>query len=739
MCWKIATAKIAPCSFSDWPNGHECGELFKEIRFENETRALQYEMLRSKVLLAGKSCEVSSCICSALLDDGEGRSEGRPCQSGECALASRRQALSLPGSLDWATALSMPWMEIVVPLCPTESGGTASLAWFLMGLVPEREKLASPSSCVRDHILCLRQGIMVEETECDQPCPMGQGACRAATTAIRLAEKETGRSFVLFARHASYSFDGGSLALPVWLGAMALAKGLDASPVLATGALDENGFLLPVGGIEAKAGMRAMAGAKRFVYPASSAARVPSGGFPIHRKEDALFLLGEADERFWRTVHPFSYDPMFFWDQLPVLTSWKDDNSKKEWIGHAMSYAEQCGSLDIPEKEKGAVLGTVCTFLEKVKYDLKEKVFNEILNLFPLEWAKGQEESTDIFRLCQLHITSLNHNAGDIGMWERLAEACRDAVQNSAHSVSPLFLEFYTRQCGGGHNWFFFNEPEELLEKMNKEIARFGAYREQAVGKACGILCAGAAFRAAGMPDSDEEYRKAIAFAEKSKANFGESIQGEIEKLRRDLDLAYIYWDRRAEGDRESALACADRYIRGTRDLDVKRNKPYAEALKARAKADFKLNGSLECSDIEWLQEGQENFYKSVEDSLADESKTGHPWTLYFYNAAIALQDDSALYRECLKRSYELCEVRDGKLNTIGLLGLLPLSLMVEIKECSNFACNEAKELLSLLNSDKYKKLFNMEHFEPLLNCSTEEALEKVRKDTKRFFPFSFR
>ena len=53
-------------------------------------------------------------------------------------------------------------------------------------------------------------------------------------------------------------------------------------------------------------------------------------------------------------------------------------------------------------------------------------------------------------------------------------------------------------------------------------------------------------------------------------------------------------------------------------------------------------------------------------------------------------------------------------------------------------AAYTAKELLSLLNSDKYKELFNMEHFKPLLECSTDEALAKVRGNPKRFFPFHY-
>lgn len=725
---RIFSAKI------DWPDEEQCEALFSRLDEMKsgssesgpgeggavpleELRGLQQEVLSAKALLAGGALQIPGYVLERLT--GRGR---------------------LPEGLDWATALSMPWQEIVVPLRSTKQGSSeGELAWFLMGLMSEGKELASPSSCGRDHILCLRKGIMMEEKECEQPCPMGQGACRAATTAIRLAEEETGRSFVLFARHASYSFEGGSLALPVWLGAMTLARGLDASPVLATGALDKNGFLLPVEGIEVKASMRAISGAQRFVYPAASATRVPSGGFPIHRKEDALFLLQETDERFWRTVHPFSYDPMFFWDQLPVLTSW---TRKRDWVEHALRYAEQCGCFELPEGEKGAVLGRVCSFLERFKNDLKDAC-DKVLKLFPLEWAEHQEKNTDIFRLCQIHITSLNHKGQVTREWEELAEHCRTAVQNSAHSVSPLFLEFYTRQCDSWYNLFFFEEPEELLAKMSEERARFSVYREQAVGKACGALCNGAAFRAA-VKSSAEEYGNAFKLADESEANFGNDRQGMLDKLRRDLDRTYAYWDRQDDGDRERALFCADRYIRVTYEQDEEGNKPYAEALKARVRADIRKNGPLECPEPEWLEK---DFRGEVEEFLQDGRKTRHPWMLYFYNAAIALQKEPDLYRECLERSYRLCEAGGGRLSTVSLLGLLPLSLLAEMPARRNFALIEAERLLSLLRAfsvhepgkDVDKGLFNRAHFEPLLTCPAEEALQKVREDTKRFFPFNYR
>jgi len=682
---------------SSWPSEGQLEELAAGCRALSSLEPspdvvwLQREVLVSKALQAGAECP--DYVRSFL--EGSG---------------------TFPFGLTWEEAFAIPWLEIAVPL-RTGSEEDPGLAMFLLGLMPEAaEKSPEPSFCA-----------------------MARDSCKAAMNALSFAEKKTGRKFALLARHASSEFEGGSLALPLWLAAVALAEGLDPSPVLATGALDKDGRLLPVKGIEQKAGLCKLVGAKRFVYPSGSSEQVRSGGFPIHKKEDALFLLKETDESFWRMVCEFSRSSDDFWDRLPSLTVWKNDKEKRSWVPHAIRYAYECDCLALPVDRRIMELGKACDFMEKFKDALKKEC-EKMLKLFPLEWADRQEKSTDLFRLCQLHITSLNHK-GDFrsaASWKELAEKCRLAVQESGGQASSLFLASYTRQCGTYQNRFYFEVPDELLKKMEEEWARF-PYREQAVGKAYGVLCAGKAFqRKAG---------EALAFAKMSEEKFAL----EVDKVRRYLDRAYIYWDM-DEDHMQEACEWADRYIGFTNENNVTGNLAFASLLNARKQAEgrSRAKNRTDWLDKSWYDSG---FSREVEVFLGEAEKNDHPWMLYFYNAAIALQDEPDLHRQCLERSLDLCksdpeEYGDDPFGTLDVLGLLPLSLQAELDGYHEIAVRNADELLFRLRNSimpgagmeaMERGCFNGDHFEPLLSCSAEEALQKVREDPKRFFPFNYR
>lgn len=667
---------------ADWPEPDACARIFAA---EGEDALRLREVLAAKALLAGDACP--AFVREAL-----------------------RQGHPSPCGLAWEEAFAMRWTETAVPLWEkgTENG---RLAYFLLGLMPAGAPSPEPSFC-----------------------SMAQSACTATRQALRFAFERTGRRFAVAARHSACEFEGASLGLPLWLGAVSLAEGRSMSGVLATGALNDAGRLVPVEGIAQKAGLRDLAGAKRFVYPASSAERVPAGGFPIHQKEDAVFLLDDVDERFWRTIHPFSYDPQFFWHQLPSIAAWRN----KDEVRLALRYASLCGSMEQAAGGAALALSSACDFLEKFKGSLPEESA-AMMALFPLEWAGAQEKSVDLFRICQLHITSLSHKSGDISAWADLAESCRQAVQGKASSVSPKFLEFYARKYGSFHNAFFFGEQEELLAKMREERERFRAYRERAVGKACGILCAAAAFR--------QEFTEALRLAKESAYNFGDDMAGRLDALRRESDRAYIYWDM---GDMEKACAHAKEYIRVSEEAGE--NRGFVHVLKARIQAEGRQRApsAQAWAASPWREEA---FRGEVLSLLEAELDHSHTWPLYFYNAALALQDDSCLSLRCMERSRLLFTsgwARGGRLTAIAIMGLLPLSLLAEREGSRKAALDEAALLLDSLRSSVAEEeeadtamkegRFSRKHFADLLACShAADALRLIREDTRRFFPFSYR
>lgn len=651
-----------------------------------------------------------------------------------------------PGGLTWEEALALPWLEVPVPLLITEKEDRrGGLAHVLLALLPEGEKGNRISSGA-----------------------LSPDACKAMENALKLASEDTGRCFAAMPRHALQKFSGASLGLPLWLGARVLA-GDDTmregfSEVLATGALDEEGRLLPVDGVEEKADMAKKVCAARFLYPASSLDHVPPKGFPLHNVHDALFLLRGVEERFWRTVNSFRYDPDFFWYQLPAIRGWK----KADLVHLALSFAEECGCLKAPPADGADMLGHLCDFIEDRELELGARR-KSLLRLFSPEWAQKQERTVELFRLCQLHLTLVNRDGAEAEPWEALSEECRAAVQSSGRNVSSLFLSYYARRCESLHNQFFFTPGADMDAHIKEELARFEDCREHAVGEACGMLCQGAAFR--------KEHALALALADRSENNFGLDKKGRLHALRREADRAYIFWDhatcarhdkarrharsrikgtalsvaRRALPEKavhtlreallhEKACRHALRYIKES--ADCKENEPFAEALKARMNAEARLRLG---------KTPGEAFVDEALRHLADDAgRTDfpHPWQLYFYNAGLSLlsphgrknapeKDTAVLF---LERSRELCRNSHGL--TINIMALLPLSRLHALRPDDATILRDTEDILRSMKEAAMQNRLNGEHFAPLLKEAEHgaaRALALLKKDPERFFPFNYR
>ncbi len=664
-----------------FPNAKETEELFRHPRKE------YLELLRA----------------AALLHDAP-----------QALAAQLAEGFPEPGGLTWKEALALPWLEVAVPLRSTKGeipqGG---LAYILLALLPEG-KTGN----------CISSGALPSDT------------LKAMENALNLASTETNRYFAAMPRHASQEFSGTSLGLPLWLGAQVLAgdeamrKGF--REVLATGALDDEGRLLPVDGVTEKATMTKETGAGRFLYPASSLDRVPPKCFPLHDAHDALFLLRDVDERFWRTVNPFRYDPDFFWYQLPAIQGWKN----ADFVNLALSFAETCGCLKEPPADGADILKPLCDFLEGRELNLEGRHKEKLLGLFGLEWAQKQERSVELFRLCQLHMTIENRDGAESEQWEKLSEECRAAVQNGGRNVSSLFLSYYARRCERLHNQFRFTAPTSLAAHIREELARFKGCREHAVGEAYGMLCQGAAFR--------QDHVRALSLAKRSEENFGQDKTGRLHALRREADRAYIFWDLRDDKSHEKACRHALRYI--NESSGCTENRPFAEALKARMNAEARLRLG---------KTPDEGF---VEDALLHFKKnagfTGHthPWQLYFYNAGLSLlppnggekapnageKETAILF---LERSRALCLNSQHSL-ILNIMALLPLSLLHDLRPDDETIVHDAQNIFRSMEKAVAENKLNEEHFAPLLKEAehgADRALGLLKKKPDRFFPFNYR
>ena len=623
-----------------------------------------------------------------------------------------------PCRLEWDAARDMPWLEVPVPVY-YRGKNEGDLAWLLLGLRPEGET-ESLYSFDDKKVLCT--------------------SIEAIKNALRLATEQTGRTFVCTVRHSSCEMQGDSLGLPVWLAAMVLAE-IAGRPedeaslrqafrsVLASGALDKNGKLTPVEGVDKKATMCRFSDARRFLYCGTSLLS-DRFCFPVSNKEDALFLLKCSDEKVWNILYSLGSNLKAFWEELlPVIAStWMKDEVK---VSQALIYGAMCGFLkEAPDCcENSEYLGHACTLMEnKMGRD-------EFLPLFPYEWAKDQKASVALFRLCQLQITQENHKGvmREKGEgWETLAKKCREVVEDCGSRVEPYFLESDARAFVRRHNAFDFRSFREEEKELLSRCAKID-YTDISAGKAYGTLCQCAAFR------GDEE---AESLALLSIEKFGNTAKGKEEAVRRDHDLAYIFWDKaancsdvdNAEKYVKEAEGYAEKYIANC----GKDNFRFAEALKARKFAERHLFAER------WKKTSADSAIdldvrarKAMAEDIIKEGKTiPHPWHLYFYNSGIALQDASLL--EFARKLF--CLEKEG--STLRVMELLPLSRLVTMENFCSDSEERSKEVLKEIRMAVDGGALDKEHFRDLLEVENDNALAAlamVRDNTRKYFPFSYR
>jgi len=623
-----------------------------------------------------------------------------------------------PCGLEWDAARDMPWLEVPVPVY-YRGKNEGDLAWLLLGLRPEGET-ESLYSFDDKKVLCT--------------------SIEAIKNALRLATEQTGRTFVCTVRHSSSEMQGDSLGLPVWLAAMVLAE-IAGRPedeaslrqafrsVLASGALDKNGKLTPVEGVDKKATMCRFSDARRFLYCGTSLLS-DRFCFPVSNKEDAWFLLKCSDEKVWNILYSLGRDLKAFWEELlPVIAStWMKDKAK---VSQALIYGAMCGFLkEAPDCcENSEYLGHACTLMEnKMGRD-------EFLPLFPYEWAKDQKASVALFRLCQLQITQENHR----GMvqkkgegWETLAKKCREVVEDCGARVEPYFLESDARTFVRRHNAFDFRSFREAEQELLSRCAKID-YTDISAGKAYGTLCQCAAFR------GDKE---AESLALLSIEKFGNTAKGKEEAVRRNADLAYIYWDKAADCDE---AAKAEQYVRTAEGYVEKYiadcgedNFRFAEALKARKFAERHLFAERRKKTLaDRAIELDVSARKAMAEDIIKEGKTiPHPWHLFFYNSGIALQDASLL--EFARKLF--CLEKEG--STLRVMELLPLSRLVTMENFCSDAEERAKEVLKEIRMAVDGGALDKEHFRDLLEVENDNALAAlamVRDNTRKYFPFSYR
>ncbi|MEJ5347603.1 MAG: hypothetical protein WHS46_02795 [Desulfosoma sp.] len=612
--------------------------------------------------------------------------------------------------LDWAYVLQAQWALVALP---TVQGKKAHVFWALLGALPSSTQFHSPS-WIMDRLDAAAQGALVRAHE--------------------LFRHRTGKAMVFIPllppSEPSPCIEGPSWALPAYLGAweahLGAMGGRRGLHVAASGDVDEQGCVLPVGFVREKAKALAALGFQTLICPLELAETQASAqGLRVEQVRNI-----QAAECLWElkgdvTGKGFAKDFEKLGSPQELALGLRSlDPRLRGWSGFSGLYAHAVkeilqnprdaesftDSLERLFSDASEDLGWVETLLNPISFedvqDLARQSFLTSFRLAHLLWAVAGQRGNTEEALC----------------W---AKFCRDTFSQQL----PLYLEgihrladfwnrlFVTLYHGRYH--FDAKLPEWLtdiqdhLESIRESHAVKGLKPAMpSLGKIYGTIAQNFGFC------GPLYLRDSIQSVSKAWNAFGEWRLQEFKKdcLRQYHYLVYAYLDANQVGKAQEAL---ENYIESPLDkVNPARLQRYQHAALARflAETDFRLPVYEK-----WCRE---QLYRSPAE---------HPWQLWLWNVGRwlhARQEKKIAWEQGLRFCTKLGSTAQ------------PMALLH-----AAWLYREGLALTSWLEEGVFKVLeevakgrLHTPHFAELLSkTSWQEVVEAVADQPARWFPFTYR
>ncbi len=533
----------------------------------------------------------------------------------------------------------------------------------------------------------------------------------------------------LLADTVSTRLRGASLGLPLYLAAWGAGRALDVDGLLATGALDGRGRILPAALWDLKARLAAASGFSGMICPAFGG-RAPAGprGLEILEVAD----LDQA-EFLWETFSP-GCGPLLL-DQRRCLDdpAWMAANVHRlrtevlRWKDSGARFARTLGAV----LESGDLARRWLRNVEhmmnqpETSIDALKRILDPVSPALVRGLAARSPRSA--FRLAQVQVSFYNHRGHIEGSrrWSELGEGLLPALRVHEEALSLEEVALNRRFILERHNRYDFRPelPPEIRDLLDELTERCEARRRReprsvspALGGLLGTVTQNFGFCG---PAYLSETLHAAARARQA---FGDGTVPDLrEDWRRQLCYeTYALLDARRLEDAEEVLT---RYL-GSPPLALDGERlgrlgPYEHALLARFLAE-----TAAPAGGDWLRWAR---------CRCRAPASGHPWQLWLLNAGF-LTPDLAEKERCWVRAAACCLALD---ETARVMALMPLG---ELWSAGLGAEDRIREQTLAVIGTLESSPLNLDHFRELLDAPDwSSALETARHSRDRLFPFSYR
>ncbi len=533
--------------------------------------------------------------------------------------------------------------------------------------------------------------------------------------------------FPLAPANGRVQFTGPSLGLPIAL-AMAAVEGEIrlSSKVAATGAVDPNGKVLPVGQIEEKA-----SGAKGFfdvlICPGDNLYENELSGIrllPVHTLAQAWMAANLYGPERMSELILFSEmlkDPRTFIGNLEKVPH--------DWL----AWARHRGMTEPVTRKIAAVpvlFAGLARQLERCVRESRTLAAEALSSLISPETlaASAEEAPLSAFRWCSMNLSLFNH-LGQVRRAKDWAQKAAAYLATAARADITVVADHYNHHFVACHNRYEFSPdlpPElvkilKLLEAQYALQCDFGCPTHPALGRLYGSISQNFGFCGPGWLDS------MIGYSRKARKALGEGAVREYKEewLRHYNYLTYALLDAGdLRGAQKTLLACFEaRFWDALQEIIQERFSDltkWQHALFARYAADT----------------GEGDFYDEIcRTRLLHPPRAEHPWQLWSFNMGrIGMRrgrKKAAAAR--FEQSLELCRSPHFG-STVRVMTLLPLSGLYDLRAITAEGAIRSREAVM----DAVAQL-NQAHFRMVQDLPFDGLLARIRKAPQVLFPFNYR
>ncbi len=563
------------------------------------------------------------------------------------------------------------------------------------------------------------------DDECKTAISNAAEACR------RLPDCPADASFFCFplaVPNGVIQFEGASLGLPLALGFLSTTAGAPMpGNVLATGGLDENGGVTPVGGLPEKIACAESRGGA-LIHPAENA---------VPEKNPYLTLLPvKTLSQAWmfaRLYHPDSADRLTLFSAMladartfisnigQVPPDWLDWARRQGATQKVMAEIEQTPALfsGLTDQFQSVVRASDTRLSEGVSGLVDEAGLAMARKTAPLA----------AFRWCGINL-SLNNHRGRIDAADAWVRTADDLISRAKKADVEAVADFFNTALVARHNrYLFFPElPAELntllamLERQYEIQCEFGCPVHMVLGRLYGSITQNFGFCG---PDCFDRVEDCCARARKA---LGEENAPEFEaEWRRQYN--YLTFACLDAGKLDRAERALHAYLDVTGWADLWDGLPslgqWAHFLLARYLADAG-DAALAGKYLAALEAG----------GWPPERIRAHPWQLWRFNMgriALALSDRAAA-EDHFRKSLNLC-VGNEFGPTVTVMALLPLSGLRRLDRLENADMSIAAQRVI-----PAAERLNGTYFKTVIAARDHvRTLDRVWERPSDLFPFSYR